>query len=446
MKVNTISEIKDYLNNNFNLHIDLIRGNNANAFTRNRKVGPFPLFLQMFAQKGKTQYSELIDFYKDINKPLDISTVGFYKARMNFNPEAIRVMSNEFIYSHYKNYSDSLVKLNGYYVLAVDGSDITVPSTNENSDLYGRCHAGNKECPQDDRAVLAKLSTLYDCINHLTLDSQLESYTYGEKKLAMRHIAEAHNNLDANIVLIFDRGYYSIRLVDEMIRNGQKFLFRLQKDHLRRFSSKLNCGEDEFFDVTYSKGVADDYKDDPELYKRILTTTYKLRFAKILINDNGSSTEEILLTNLEKDEFDIDALKELYHLRWEIESHYNVLKNKLKLEEFSGYRNTLVRQDIFPAIWLSNLVSLFIIEINQKDEIPSDRYKYQMKRNTNQIIGVIKSHFIRSLIFHDMQDKYNDIDIVNMLIKTKLVPIRNNRSVLRRNVKNVSRMSYRYSY
>ena len=50
--------------------------------------------LQMFAQKGKTQYSELVDYYKDIDKPLDISMVGFYKARMNFNPEAIRYMSN----------------------------------------------------------------------------------------------------------------------------------------------------------------------------------------------------------------------------------------------------------------------------------------------------------------------------------------------------------------
>lgn len=446
MKANTTFELSNYLNTNLNGNIDLIRGNNNKAFTRIRKVTPLSLMLQMFAQKGKTQYSELLDYYKDIDKPLDISTVGFYKARMNFNPEAIRYMSNDFIYKHYKNYGDSLVKLNNYYIFAVDGSDITIPSSEENAEIYGRCHAGNKNCPQEDRAVLAKLSTLYDCINHLTLDSQLEAYKFGEKKLALRHIDELHKNLPYKSLIIFDRGYYSIKLVDTMIENSQKFLFRLQKDHLRRYSSQLECGEDKLFDVDYLKDTAKDYKHEPEFYNKIISTTYKFRIAKILVEDNGASTEEILLTNLTEDEFDIVGLKELYHLRWNIETHYNVLKNKLKLEEFSGYRNTLVRQDVFASIWLSNIISLFIIETNLKHEIPSDRYKYEMKRNTNQIIGVIKSHFIRSLMFYESPDKFKELDIVNMLIKTKLIPIRNNRQAKRANVKNVSRRSYRYSY
>ena len=103
MKVNTISEIGNFLNLNFNSYLDNVRGDNPNVFTRNRKVGPLPLLLQMFTQKGKTQFSELVDYYKEIDKPLDISTVGFYKARMNFNPEAIKLMSNDFIYQHYEN-------------------------------------------------------------------------------------------------------------------------------------------------------------------------------------------------------------------------------------------------------------------------------------------------------------------------------------------------------
>lgn len=67
-----------------------------------------------------------------------------------------------------------------------------------------------------------------------------------------------------------------------------------------------------------------------------------------------------------------------------------------------------------------------------------------MKRNTNQIIGIIKSHFIRSLVFYDSPDKYKELNLVNLLIKTKLVPIREDRKSKRANVKNVSRRSYRY--
>ncbi len=171
-----------------------------------------------------------------------------------------------------------------------------------------------------------------------------------------------------------------------------------------------------------------------------------MRFAKILVTDNGANTEEILLTNLSDEEFDITGLKELYHLRWNIETSYNILKNKLKIEEFSGYRNRLIRQDLYSTIWLSNIVSLLIIECNLKHEIPYGRYKYQMKRNTNQIIGIIKSYFIRALVFYDSPDKYKELNLVNLLIKTKLVPIRKDRKSKRANVKNVSRRSYRYSY
>ena len=129
MKVNTISEVSDFLHSNFESYLDNIRGDNPTAFTRNRKVGPYPLLLQMFAQKGKTQFAELVDYYRDIDKPLDISIVGFYKARMNFNPEAIKLMSNDFIYQHYDKYKETLVKLNGYYVTAIDGSDFILPSS-----------------------------------------------------------------------------------------------------------------------------------------------------------------------------------------------------------------------------------------------------------------------------------------------------------------------------
>ena len=446
MNVNSLVEMNDYLKNNFENCMDLIRGDNKSSFTRTRKVKPLELMLQMFAQKGRTQYSELVDYYKDINKPLDISTVGFYKARMNFNPEAIRYMCNDFISIHYKKYGESLVKLNSYYILAVDGSDITIPTTLENAEIYERSHSGNKNCPQEDRPLLAKLSTLYDCINHLTLDSQLESYRFGEKKLALRHIEELNKNLNDKSIIIFDRGYYSIRLVDTMIENNQKFLFRLQKNHFARYYNQLECGEDRFFDIKYSKDAAKDYKDDIEFFNKVTSNTYSLRIAKILVEDNGANTEEILLTNLTEEEFDINALKELYHLRWNIETHYNVLKNRMKLEEFSGYKDTLIRQDIFSAIWLSNLISLLIIETNLKHEIPAERYTYEMKRNTNQVLGVVKSHFIRSLMFYESPDKFKELDIVNMLIKTKLIPVRNNRKAKRANVKNVSRRSYRYSY
>ena len=179
-----------------------------------------------------------------------------------------------------------------------------------------------------------------------------------------------------------------------------------------------------------------------------MSNKYTLRIAKIPIENPNTkeSTYEILLTNLTKEEFDIEALKELYHLRWNIETAYNVLKNKMKIEEFSGYRETLILQDIFTCIWLYNIIMIRIIEANEENEIPRDRYKYQMKRNVNIAIGIIKTHFIKSIILAGSEESTKAFNLYTELINKYLVPIRQNRHYKRGNVKNKSRMSYRYSY
>ena len=445
MKVNTISEIGNFLYSNFDSYLDNVRGDNPNVFTRNRKVGPLPLLLQMFTQKGKTQFSELVDYYKEIDKPLDISTVGFYKARMNFNPEAIKLMSNDFIYQHYENYRETLVKLNGYYITAIDGSDIILPSTKENKENFG-VGLGGKDSNINDCPAMGSISTLYDCINKLILDIEIQKYKYSEKDMAANHITELKKRNIGKTITIFDRGYFSFKLVNSMIENNQKFLFRLRNDHLKRYHEQLKCNEADISDVKLTRENLRYYREEPELFNKLSSTTYKLRFAKILVTDNGANTEEILLTNLTEDEFDINGLKELYHLRWDIETAYNCLKNRMKIEEFSGYRSQLIKQDIYSCVWLYNLVNLFVIEANLKSELPQDRYTYKMKRNNNQSIGIVKSYFLRSLMFYESPERFKELDIVNMIIKTTLIPVKNKRKVKRGNSKNKSRMSYRYTY
>ena len=58
-----------------------------------------------------------------------------------------------------------------------------------------------------------------------------------------------------------------------------------------------------------------------------MNTTYPIRIAKISIgtNPDGTVIEEILATNLSSEEFDIEDLKELYNLRWAVETAYNTL-------------------------------------------------------------------------------------------------------------------------
>lgn len=162
--------------------------------------------------------------------------------------------------------------------------------------------------------------------------------------------------------------------------------------------------------------------------------------------ETGESYDEVLLTNLTPDEFSIDGLKELYRFRWEIETAYNVLKNRMKLEKFSGVPERLILQDIYCCVWLYNLTMLNIIEMNEAGEIPQDRYKYEMKSNISIAIGVVKTYFIKSLMSPTQKARKESVKQMNTLLFKHLVPIRPNRTTERTHGVNKSRRSYRYTY
>ncbi len=70
----------------------------------------------------------------------------------------------------------------------------------------------------------------------------------------------------------------------------------------------------------------------------------------------------ILLSNIFDDDFTPEDFKELYHLRWGIETKYDDVKNKLKSESFSGTGPLAIRQDFFATMFLNNLASIMIAE------------------------------------------------------------------------------------
>lgn len=68
---------------------------------------------------------------------------------------------------------------------------------------------------------------------------------------------------------------------------------------------------------------------------------------------------EILLTNLyDQDTYKTTCFKELYYMRWEVETSYNGDKNSQQLEQFSGHTVGSIKQDFYALIFVANLQSL----------------------------------------------------------------------------------------
>jgi hypothetical protein len=107
-----------------------------------------------------------------------------------------------------------------------------------------------------------------------------------------------------------------------------------------------------------------------------------------------SGEEETLITNL----FEIPAeeLPRLYFLRWGVEGKYDVLKNKLELENFSGCTKNAILQDFWVAITLSIIAVIAKKEADEKIQQRTDgkNNKHKQIPNVSQLVGSLKDEFV----------------------------------------------------
>lgn len=401
----------------------------------------------MIANKGKSQKNEIYNFYKDVNKPMDVSQTAFYNARMKFNPEALLTIMKDLIKEEYDD-PENLVTLNGYYVMAIDGSDFVFPNTESNKEKYGEAKADS----YGNAKTMSSISTIFDCINKLFLDVSIQSFKYSERKSASKHLNEVQKIVpnQSKYLTIFDRGYAGIKLIDQMIDAEQKFLMRLPNNVFKREQNQLNSETlDKWIDLEYDRLRTNDFRNDRSFRMKLMNTKYNLRFVKVpLIDKNSEEISTTFVTNLSDEEFDSNAIYELYHLRWEIETSYRSLKSQLNTEEFSGYRDTLIKQDIYAGAFVHNAVSMTISENKEVKKVPEDRYKYEMKVNRNFALGVLKKDLLMMFVLYKNKKaaKKAQEEFEKNMVKHSC-PTRNNRSN-KRIVKGVnkSKLSYRRSY
>ena len=356
-------------------YIDIIRGNNQNAYTRKRKILLPHIFMQMLATTGKSQKNEISDFIEQVDENIEISQTGYFNARMKFNPDALRTILHDInrdVYAEKK-----LLKLNDYYIMAIAGSDFLIPKWRDNKEVWKtKLHDG------DNDPVMGSASSIFDVINKCIIDISINSYKYSEKSSAEDHLGYARDILPqgSKMVCIFDRGYPSIKLIDQMLESGQYFVFRLKANDFKRECEEL--------------------RDD--------------------------------------------------HLRWDIETCYRSMKSQLKMEEFSGYREQLIKQDIYACALVYNAVSDIVCSKENLSTIQQERYKYEMAFNRNYASEKLKHYLLKIFVYYDHPKLAKKASVkMDKEMMRHLCPIRQDRnSIYSRQKKrlNKHRMTYRYSY
>lgn len=146
-------------------------------------------------------------------------------------------------------------------------------------------------------------------------------------------------------------------------------------------------------------------KTNTEFYEEIKDKEgILLRITKIKINEEK---EECLISNLPKEEFTLEDLKEIYGKRWEIENSYNSIKNKLKIEWFIGNLPQFIYQDIYAKIVVYNQIQdILYTGIKIKKSSKGNEYKI----NEGKAIGIFKEKYIKIMLINSPKEAMKELD------------------------------------
>ena len=191
-------------------------------------------------------------------------------------------------------------------------------------------------------------------------------------------------------IFIADRGYESINSFVKVGMKNHKYLIRVKDIHsrtsvLRSFGPFPDAEFDMHVRRTLTTKQTNEIKAHPEIYKFVPKNQrfdffdgspyfdFECRVARFKISDD---TYESVITNLDESEFNIQDIKELYHLRWEIETSYRELKYHLDLNTLHSKKRMFIEQEIYAKLVLYNFCSRVSnnIKIKEKDR----KYEYQL--------------------------------------------------------------------
>lgn len=338
---------------------------------------------------------------------------AFVQARMKIKPEVFEHLSQKLITEFYTDNDIAVKKWYGFRLLAVDGSRITLPNTQELKNIYGETKNQSKVS-----IVQARCSVLYDIENNYVLNGRLASLEQGERKLALSHLSLCKK---ADL-LIYDRGYPSYNFIHEHLVRGLDYLMRVKVS----FSQAT-------IDFEKSKRNSEIVLIYPGKNTKLSDKTYnkntpiKLRLVRVEL---PKGEVEILMTSLtDSNTYHNRVFKALYQKRWGVETYYDELKNKLKVEHFSGYSNQSILQDFYTSLFISNVQTLIVSELQDELIEQNQQRKYDYKINTNLSYGVLKNRILE--IFFSENSMEKAVENIKKLFLEHQIPIRPNRSFQR---------------
>jgi hypothetical protein len=268
---------------------------------------------------------DFVDLLGYDSLPVNTGASGLCKAREKLKYQVFRELLRRTSRHFYGNCRNVRLE-GGYRLLGIDTSIMLLPEEPEIRQRFGPWRRG----PGQEGPPQGRLSVLLDLHNGVVLDAYCAGTHIGDRRLAKHHF----KCLQANDILVMDRGYFGDKFVGKLSKLPGYFVVRIPVDADRQVKRFVASGDESAILI---------YDEEP------------VRAVRIELPDGKV---EVLLTNLTSPSLDAAFFREIYAARWGSETHFLHLKHALEGARFSGRSVNKVLQDIYGKCLAISLLNM----------------------------------------------------------------------------------------
>ena len=397
--------------------------NPGKDFTRNRKIGFRDTLLMLLTMEGGCIKEEIYRYFGRNKEALSKS--AFYRQRRKLNSQALATLLFMF--------NQKLPKelYNGkYQLIACDGSAADIFRNPDDPDTFFEPN-GKSSRGFNQIHINAFFSILDRRFTNLVIQPGRKRNEYA----AFCEMVDAAGKSGPPAIYFADMGYASYNNFAHVIENNQFFLIRCNDKRLTGILGRTVDGlreMDVHVDRILTRSQAKKKRLRPELSENYRYTCMAVPMdyldgehseydisLRIVRFEIAPGSFENIITNLPDSEFDFEAFKDLYHMRWNEETAFRDLKYPLCLTAFHSKKYEYIVQEVWARAILHNFSSSIAssVVIEKRDTA----YEYQA--NFSEACKTCRD-FLR---IHDGITEMN----VESLIAQNIEPIRPGRTFAR---------------
>lgn len=414
----------------------LFVNNPKKDFTQNRKLNFKEMLNILLSMGGNSLNFELMKHFSyDTKFP---TSSAFVQQREKILPKAL-----EYLFSRFTSSAVSPNYYNGYRMLAADGSDLCIAHNPNDKKSYFHPNKNAKGFN------LLHLNVIYDLCSRTYMDTIIQSGREENESRALINMVD-RSNIKEKTIILADRGYESYNIFEHIIKKNWNYVIRAKDIYSNGIVSSISIPNKEVFDIEHSilltRRQTNEIKAHPEKYRFMPVNqkfdylpvgdkgTYPINFrvVRFPISENNY---EVIITSLTKEEFSIEKIKEIYNMRWGIETSFRELKYAIGLTNFHSRKVDYIIQEIFARLTMYNFCEIITthVIIQQKNR----KYSYQV--NFTMAISICLQYFRCMNVVLSPN--------VEALIKRYILPVRSGRKDPRKaRTKSTVSFIYRVAY